>query len=52
MTLKNRTISPVAQLFLDYVREVVKPPLQRNSRPTGSATAREFRGRKSSSDRV
>jgi DNA-binding transcriptional LysR family regulator len=52
MTLKNRTISPVAQLFLDCVCEVVKPPLQRNSRPTGSATAREFLGRKSSSDRV
>jgi DNA-binding transcriptional LysR family regulator len=27
MTLKNRTISPVAQLFLDCTREVVKPLL-------------------------
>jgi len=27
MTLKNRTISPVAQLFLDCAREVVKPLL-------------------------
>ena len=25
ITLKNRTISPVAQLFLDCAREVVKP---------------------------
>ena len=30
MTLKNRTISPVAQLFLDCAREVVKPLLHRN----------------------
>jgi DNA-binding transcriptional LysR family regulator len=26
MTLKNRTISPVAQLFIDCVRELAKPP--------------------------
>jgi DNA-binding transcriptional LysR family regulator len=30
MTLKNRTISPVAQLFLDCAREVVKPLLLRD----------------------
>ena len=30
MTLKNRAISPVAQLFLDCARDVVKPLLQRN----------------------
>ena len=29
MTLKNRAISPVAQLFLDSAREVVKPLLNR-----------------------
>jgi hypothetical protein len=29
MTLKNRTISPVAQLFLDCAREVVKSLLHR-----------------------
>ena len=29
MTLKNRTISPVAQLFLDSAREVAKPFLNR-----------------------
>jgi hypothetical protein len=29
MTLKNRTISPVAQLFLDCAREVVKLLLDR-----------------------
>jgi hypothetical protein len=31
MTLKNRTISPVVQVFLDYVREAVKPFLDRNN---------------------
>ena len=25
ITLKNRTLSPVAQLFIDYAREVAKP---------------------------
>jgi len=29
MNLKNRTMSPVAQLFLDATRAVVKPLLNR-----------------------
>jgi DNA-binding transcriptional LysR family regulator len=35
ITLKNRTISPVAQLFIDCAREVAKPLLMRRSRATG-----------------
>ena len=30
MTLKNRTISPVAQLFIDCAREVAKPLAKSN----------------------
>ena len=26
ITLKNRTLTPAVQLFLDYVRELVRPP--------------------------
>jgi DNA-binding transcriptional LysR family regulator len=37
MTLKNRAISPVAQLFLDSAREVVKPLLHRKGAATGLA---------------
>jgi DNA-binding transcriptional LysR family regulator len=48
MTLKNRAISPVAQLFLDCTREIVKQPPPRNNPATGSATAPEVLGRKSS----
>jgi DNA-binding transcriptional LysR family regulator len=33
MTPKNRTISPVAQLFVDTAREVVRPLAKRQSRP-------------------
>jgi DNA-binding transcriptional LysR family regulator len=51
MTLKHRTISPVAQLFLDCAREVVKPLLHGNNAATGSARARHFFGRKSNSSR-
>jgi DNA-binding transcriptional LysR family regulator len=35
ITLKNRTISPVAQLFIDCAREVAKPLLMRRSRAAG-----------------
>jgi DNA-binding transcriptional LysR family regulator len=30
VTLKNRTLSPVAQLFIDCVREVARPLAKRN----------------------
>jgi DNA-binding transcriptional LysR family regulator len=33
MTLKDRTISPVAQLFLDCAREAVAPPQQKRTPP-------------------
>ena len=42
MTLKNRTISPVAQLFLDYAYEVVKPLQRSNGAVTGMVTTRAF----------
>jgi DNA-binding transcriptional LysR family regulator len=32
VTLKNRTISPVAQLFIDCAREVARPLVKRTSR--------------------
>jgi hypothetical protein len=38
MTLKNRTISPVVQVFLDYVREAVKPFLDGNNAENRSQT--------------
>jgi DNA-binding transcriptional LysR family regulator len=31
VTLKNRTLSPVAQLFIDYARELAKPMAMRKS---------------------
>jgi DNA-binding transcriptional LysR family regulator len=31
VTLKNRTVSPVVQTFLDYVREVARPMAKKNS---------------------
>jgi DNA-binding transcriptional LysR family regulator len=31
MTLKNKTVSPVAQLFLDSAREVIKPLLNKKN---------------------
>jgi DNA-binding transcriptional LysR family regulator len=34
VTLKNRTISPVAQLFVDCAREVASPLAKRRSRPS------------------
>jgi DNA-binding transcriptional LysR family regulator len=34
VTLKNRTISPVAQLFVDCAREVAGPLAKRQSRPS------------------
>jgi hypothetical protein len=30
VTLKNRTLSPVAQLFIEHAREVAKPLAKRN----------------------
>jgi DNA-binding transcriptional LysR family regulator len=45
MTLKNRTISPVAQIFLDCAHEVLKPLQHRNNAANGSATTREFSNR-------
>jgi DNA-binding transcriptional LysR family regulator len=35
VTLKNRTISPMAQLFIDCAREVAKPLIKRRSRAAG-----------------
>jgi DNA-binding transcriptional LysR family regulator len=29
VTLKNRTINPLAQLFADYVRDAARPPARR-----------------------
>ena len=51
MTLKNRTISPVVQVFLNYAHEVVRQLPDGNGAATGSAGAREFLGRKSNSQR-
>jgi DNA-binding transcriptional LysR family regulator len=45
MTLKNRTISPVAQLFLDCAQEVVKPLQHRHNGAAGSETTRNDRRR-------
>jgi DNA-binding transcriptional LysR family regulator len=39
MTLKNRTISPVVQVFLNYAHEVVKQFLDGNRAATGSGGA-------------
>jgi DNA-binding transcriptional LysR family regulator len=33
VTLKNRTLSPVAQLFIEHAREVAKPLAKKNPRP-------------------
>jgi DNA-binding transcriptional LysR family regulator len=41
ITLKNRTISPVAQLFIDCAREVARPLAKRQSRSAGSWTGRK-----------
>ena len=46
--MKNRTISPVAQLFLDCALGVVKPLQHRNGAAAGSATTRELSNRKQS----
>jgi DNA-binding transcriptional LysR family regulator len=51
MTLKNRTISPAVQVFLDCAHEVVRQLPGGNSAATGSAGAREFFGRTSNSHR-
>jgi hypothetical protein len=45
MILKNRTISPVAQLFLDCAQEVVKPLQHRHNGAAGSETTRNDRRR-------
>lgn len=41
VTVKNRTISPVAELFIDCAREVAKPLAKRQSRSGGSPTGRK-----------
>jgi DNA-binding transcriptional LysR family regulator len=41
VTLKNRTISPVAQLFIDCAREVAKPLVKRQSRSEGSGSGQK-----------
>jgi DNA-binding transcriptional LysR family regulator len=41
VTLKNRTVSPVAQLFVDCAHEVAKPLAKRQSRSAGSSTGRK-----------
>jgi DNA-binding transcriptional LysR family regulator len=38
VTLKNRTISPVAQLFIDSAHEAARPLVKRQSRSAGSST--------------
>lgn len=50
-TLKNWTISPVVQAFVDYAHEVVKPSLDVNSVTTGSAGTPELLDRKANSHR-
>jgi DNA-binding transcriptional LysR family regulator len=40
MTLKNRTISPVTQLFIECAREVVKPLAKGNNVRHGLPTTR------------
>jgi DNA-binding transcriptional LysR family regulator len=42
LTLKNRTLSPVAQLFIDCAREIAKP-LTRGGRSAGMTTAKTAR---------
>jgi DNA-binding transcriptional LysR family regulator len=44
IALKNRTISPVAQLFIDCAREVAKPLVKRHSVGGGAAETRKHRG--------
>jgi DNA-binding transcriptional LysR family regulator len=41
VTVKNRTISPVAQLFIDCAREVTWPFTKRQSRSMGGSTVRK-----------
>jgi DNA-binding transcriptional LysR family regulator len=41
MTPKNRTISPVAQLFVDTAREVVRPLAKRQSRPAAGNAGKD-----------
>jgi DNA-binding transcriptional LysR family regulator len=43
ITLKNRTISPVAQLFIDCAREVARPLTKRQSHSVGSWSGRKGR---------
>jgi hypothetical protein len=50
-TLKNWTISPVVQAFVDYAHEVVKPSLDVNNVTTGSAGTPELLDRKANSHR-
>jgi DNA-binding transcriptional LysR family regulator len=51
MILKNRTISPVVQVFLDYAHEVVKLSLDGPDAATGSAGPRELLGRRANRHR-
>jgi molybdate transport repressor ModE-like protein len=47
VTLKRRTINPVAQLFIEHAREIAKPLMKKNERSTrdGSPTNRAAGGR-------
>ena len=44
VTLKNRTISPVAQLFIDSAHEVARPLAKRQSRSAGTVRNRKTSG--------
>jgi hypothetical protein len=51
MILKNRMISPVVQVFLDYAHEVVKSSLDGSDATIGSAGPRELLDRKANRHR-
>ena len=50
VTLKNRTISPVAQLFIDSAHEVARPLAKRQSRSAGSSNT--WKGKTSGGERA
>jgi len=44
VTLKNRTLSPVARLFINAAREVAKPLAKRNGSATSLWSTASYRG--------
>jgi DNA-binding transcriptional LysR family regulator len=50
VTVKNRTVSPVAELFIDCAREIARPLAKRQSRSAGNSPGRK--GKASGSERA